>query len=155
MPFDLTNAPVVFQALINNILCDMPNHCVFLSLCLLPMPGPGDSSPVHHCRHPSFRSSYLLLIELSHNSLTILATGMSPFMAVHVSAPPLTCSGRGRGCPIHPDSSPPLSEGFEDRLSCSYSLITLYPAPTDLLCSPAPHYQPGKKVWLSSHALPC
>lgn len=32
MPFSLTNAPAVFQALIKNVLCDMLNHFVFVYL---------------------------------------------------------------------------------------------------------------------------
>lgn len=32
MPFGLTNAPAVFQALMNDVLCDMLNHFVFVYL---------------------------------------------------------------------------------------------------------------------------
>lgn len=32
MPFGLTNAPAVFQAMINDILCNMLNHFVFVYL---------------------------------------------------------------------------------------------------------------------------
>lgn len=32
MPFSLTNAPAVFQAMINDILCNMLNHFVFVYL---------------------------------------------------------------------------------------------------------------------------
>lgn len=32
MPFGLTNGPTVFQALVNDVLRDFINHCVFVYL---------------------------------------------------------------------------------------------------------------------------
>lgn len=53
MPFGLTNAPAVFQALINDVLCDMLNLLVFVYLDDILF----SRAPEEHEQHTSAKSS--------------------------------------------------------------------------------------------------
>lgn len=80
-------------------------------------------------KNPSSWSQHLLWVEYAHNILTSSATGLSLFQCAHGWQPPLF---------------PALEKSFPASLSRPSSVA---------ICSQAPMYQVGQRLWLSTHDL--
>lgn len=106
-------------------------------------------------RNPRAWSQHLLWVEYAHNSLSSSATGLSPFQCVYGYQPPLFASQeRGASCPSALACARRCRRTWSQARATLLRAVASYTASANRRRIPAPAYQVGQRVWLSSRDLP-
>ena len=105
--------------------------------------------------NPRAWAKQLTWVEYAHNSLTCSATGMSPFQCVYGYQPPLFASQEGEStCPSALAYARRCRHTWSRARTALLRSVTTYSTGANRRRTPAPAYQVGEKVWLSTKDLP-
>ena len=106
-------------------------------------------------RNPSSWSSQLPWVEYAHNSLSTSATGMSPFMVLYGFQPPLFPSQEDEvSVPSVQEHLRRVRRVWREARAALVRSAARNRRMADRRRAPAPVYQPGQMVWLSTKDLP-
>jgi len=106
-------------------------------------------------RNPSSWSVQLPWVEYAHNSLSTSATGMSPFMVMYGFQPPLFPSQEDEvSVPSVQEHLRRVRRVWREARAALVRSAARNRRLADRRRSPAPEYQPGQMVWLSTRDLP-
>ncbi|XP_054651361.1 uncharacterized protein LOC129191789 isoform X3 [Dunckerocampus dactyliophorus] len=106
-------------------------------------------------QHPSSWAAHLPWVEYAHNSLVSTATGMSPFKAAYGYQPPLFPSQEAEiAIPTVNAHLKRAHRVWKDTRAALCRTADRNKQLADCHRIPAPTFQPGQEIWLSSRDLP-
>lgn len=106
-------------------------------------------------RNPHSWSKQLTWVEYAHNALTCSAIGMSPFQCVYGYQPPLFASQEEEvTCPSALAFARRCRRTWSQARATLLKSVASYTTGANRRRTPAPTYQVGQRVWLSSKDLP-